>query len=400
MYSKILVALDGSEYSLIGGAIALELAKNIGAEVIAAHIFDARLHSVRFREMESTLPSKYQDQNTLKELRDAHNDLIFEGFEALSKGYMEQFLEKARENGVFVSQIQKEGRNYIQLLQIAEDQNINLIVLGAHGLGNLNDGNTGSNMNRVVRLARCDVLIARRNPEKCTTIIGIDGSGEASGALRRAMVWSRTFGTSLHLVSAYDPFFHINVFKTMAYSLSPERQKEVGLIKQESLHEDIIDDGLGKLYREYLDLAYAKCKGMDVECHLLQGKAFRKIIDYGREVAADFIVLGRFGHHRNDISQIGSTSESVARLSQTNVLITGAASNHEQSSNEKTHVTIEWDDDAQARLDRIPHFARPMARQTIENCVLSKGGTKVTLADFQEIAQRFGMGSRKESGNE
>ena len=67
---------------------------------------------------------------------------------------------------------------------------------------------------------------------------------------------------------------------------------------------------------------------------------------------------------------------------------------------EKKKQAVEWDDDARARLERIPQFARSMARQTIENCVQSKGGTRVTLEEFQEIARRFGMGKHKESENE
>ena len=111
MYARILVALDGSDVSLAGGGYALDLAQHLGSEIIAAHIYDAGLHSVRFREMEPVLPSEYQQESTLFELRDSHNDLIHDGFVSLSRGYMENYVKSAREQGVPVREIHREGRN-------------------------------------------------------------------------------------------------------------------------------------------------------------------------------------------------------------------------------------------------------------------------------------------------
>ena len=100
MYGRILVALDGSAWALAGGQIALQLAEHSGAEIIALHAYGAELHSTRFREMEGFLPGKYQDEEGLQELRDAHGSLILDGFLALSRGYMERFLAAAASRGV------------------------------------------------------------------------------------------------------------------------------------------------------------------------------------------------------------------------------------------------------------------------------------------------------------
>ncbi|MFC1607299.1 universal stress protein [Candidatus Latescibacterota bacterium] len=401
MYSKILVALDGSEYSLIGGDIALQVAQSLGSELLAAHIYDAGLHNKRFQEMELTLPSKYQDENKLSELRETHNDLIYDGFESLSKGYMEQYLEKATKRGVPVTQIHREGRNYLQLLDIAKDQQINLLVLGAQGLGVLGDEVMGSTAQRVLRYAPCDVLITRRTLNDGSIMIGIDGSDEAISSLRKAVVWSRTLSKSLNLVAAYDPHFHTTIFKTMAGSLSPERQEEVGVVKQESLHEEIIDDGLGKLYQGFLDTSQEKCRemGMNADTSLLQGKAYRALIDFEEKTNTDIIVVGRYGNHREDKAHIGSQSELVACHSHSNVLVT-KASDIQKKPLETDSLVLEWDEEALMRLERIPSFARPMARKAIENSIRSQGKTRITQEDFQKIAQQFGMGGKKDSDDE
>ena len=140
VYGKILVALDGSDYSLAGGEIAIKIARSLGSELLACHIYDARLHSGRFNEMERDLPNKYREEDSLTRLREAHKELIFEGFEALSKGYMEGFEKKARDVGVSTRQVHRQGRNYVELIELAAENGVDLIVLGAYGLGKADEG--------------------------------------------------------------------------------------------------------------------------------------------------------------------------------------------------------------------------------------------------------------------
>ncbi len=395
MYSKILVALDGSEHSLAGGEITLALAQNLGSEVIAGHIYDAQLHSTRFQEMEPALPDRYQKEDELSRLRGAHDELIFEGFEALSKGYMERYVEEARKRGVSVTQIHKEGRNYVELLRIAEERKVNLIVLGAQGLGKSAEISLGSTSGRVLRLARCDVLIARCRLTAKAVLVGIDGSEEALTALRKAAVWTRAHKKSLRLSSVFDPNFHTQVFKTMASALSPERQEEVGLSKQASLHDQIIDEGLGDLYQGFIDQAQSLSQeiGIVPETSVIQGKIPIALVKHAQQVDAGLIVLGRYGHHRNDSVRIGSNSEAVARLAQTNVLVAEPLESSQITKSEKT-PSLQWEEKALAQLERIPPFARPMAKRGIENDVLAKKKTKVTLEDVIRLARRLGRGDR------
>lgn len=400
MYAKILVALDGSKYSVVGGRIALDLAKRLGSEIIASHVYDAQIHSSRFQEMEPVLPSRYQDEDYLSDLRRSHDGLIFEGFDSLSRGYIEDFVSTAGKEGVFITEVHREGRNYAELIRIAEEQGANLIVMGAHGLGDAKDGILGSTALRVLRLASCDVFIARQMLRGGNVLVGIDGSQDALLSLRKAIIWSRSFGKNLKLAAAYDPKFHVQVFTAMADSLSPERQEEVGLSKQEELHKQIIDDGLGKLYKSFLDQALESCRQVKPmpEAVLLQGKAYKSLIDHAGN-DADLIVAGRFGHHRQEMVEIGSNSEALAQLAPTNVLIT------EPLKSDKQHITatqekLEWEQEALDRLNKIPPFARSMAKSGVERFIRAKGGTKVTLQEFNELAESLGMTPPKDKKDE
>ena len=256
MYQTILVCLDGSEYSIAGGEAALKLAGYLGSNIAALHVYAARLHDTRFKDMEPGLAEQYQEERKLEDLRGTHTSLISEGLEALSRGYMDEFVVKARSGGIQVNEANTQGRNYVKILEEAKERGADLIVLGAHGLGRLDDGSLGSTASRVLQHAVCDVLIVRRPLSSGgKVVVGVDGSDEARSAVRKAAVWMRLTQGSLELVAAYDPFFHNKVFKTMARSLSPERQEEVGLSEQEKLHKEIIDDGLGALYLDFLKAA-------------------------------------------------------------------------------------------------------------------------------------------------
>jgi nucleotide-binding universal stress UspA family protein len=410
MYAKILVCLDGSHPSLAGGRIALSMARSLGSELIASHIYDARLHTARFSEMEPVLPEHYREQSAISRLREAHKQLISEGFSALSLGYMEQFLEEAGGAGVQVTQAHREGRNYVELYGLLREMRPDLLVTGAYGLGRLED-RVGSTALRLLRLAGCDVLLARKAfPEKPRILVGIDGSAEALESARRAIQWARCFGGSISLAAAYDPAFHAQVFRTMGRSLSPSRQEEVGLNKQQELHDQIIDQGLGQLYRLFLDQASERCASRGFQAHreLLQGKAYRALVDHARSSAASLMVLGRFGHHRQRISPVGSNSEAAAQLASTNVLITrppSAAPGDGAPPGERGEPrSLRWEQAAMEALERVPSFARPMARAAVEEAVRSEGGSAVSLDDFRGVAERFGMkpsgdSPRKESGD-
>jgi nucleotide-binding universal stress UspA family protein len=396
MYKRILVALDGSGYSLTGGQIALAAAQQVGAEILACHIYDVRIHSTRLTEMEPMLPAKYQKKEILSQVRAAHKELIVEGFEALAQGYMDGFLETARDRRISASQIHREGRNYVEILRIAKEHGVDLLVVGALGLGAGQGDSMGSTSARVLTSTRCDVLIARRILGAGKVVIGIDGSREAMKAMEKAATWARILGKSLELVSVYDPFFHTQVFKTMSGALSPERQKEVGLAKQETLHEQLVDEGLGRLYQSFLDRALDKCRtlGVDAEAVLLKGKAYRALVDHDVNGGVDLMVLGRFGNHREESARIGSNSETASRLSKTNVLVVAAPESFQPAVPEAS-VTMKWDREALVRLELIPALARDMAKQSIETYARSKGKTEVTLEDMKEAASRLGMGETR-----
>lgn len=394
-YNHIVVALDGSEDSMAGGQLAIEIAEQFGSRISAVHVYDTKIHLSRFREMEPGLPARYRAPEYMGRLRSEHDSLMNNGFKTLSLGYMEQFLGQAREKGITVTEAPIEGRNYIALLELLKNEDFDLAVLGATGLGAQSDNMLGSTALRVLRRADCDILIARKRVNDKTpgpVVAGIDGSDNAHAAARLAETTAKALAAKLQLFAAYDVAFHRTIFKTMAHSLSAARQQQIGLDRQEAVHEELIDNSLKSLYGSFLkDVAVGLATPeTDLLCTLRPGKAYRALVDYSEEILADLIVVGRYGHNREPLADIGSHAEAVVRLARCHVLVC-AATGTAETTTKQTPAEIDWDEEPLQRLERIPGTVRPMAKQAIEQQALTAGETKVTLAVFEKAAEKFGM---------
>jgi nucleotide-binding universal stress UspA family protein len=404
MYEQILVALDGSESSRYAGQAAITMAVATGSRIIACHVYGAEIHRRRFSEMEPGLPPKYHEKETLTDLRTAHERLMQEGFRALSTGYVEDFVASSREAGITVESIAMEGRSYTGILYLAKTHRCDLIALGADGLGAIGDGMLGGTTLRVLHNASCDVLVTRCALHKGAILTGVDGSDEALRAVSKAVALGRAMKRPVHFIAAYDPDFHTRVFGVMGQSLSPERQEEVGLASQEKLHDDIINDGLGKLYMEFLHEAEHRfsAKGVTIKTSLVTGKAYHALDCQAKASDADLIVVCRHGNHRELCSNLGSNAEGLLRTTSANVLLVGGVG--ERVSGPKPMIRVEetitsksplaWDSDAETRLQRVPSFVRSMAKRAIENAARELGKQRVSADDFDSVAAQFGMGAR------
>ena len=350
MYKKILVAIDGSPGSLVAGKLAIKIANETGGTIYAANVFDAQIHTRRFNEMESILPGQYREEDSEEQLREVHGVWTNEGFLALSKKRVAPYLEICRQSGFDrVEEVNKQGRNYVEIINAADELGADLIVMGASGLGTVR-GELGSTATRVLRMASCDVLLARKEIEDGKIVVGIDGSDEAIAALERAEVWSNALDKEISLGAVYDPFFHNKVLESLedassAYETSyhSEIYKAVeehgdtdnygthgdshaaaatGVKEEDESegHDQMVDEGLARLYESFLGKASERTT-LDPETQLLKGKPYQQLAEFADEANATLVAVGRNGLHKTEVSNIGSNAEGLARLSQTNVLV-------------------------------------------------------------------------------
>ncbi|MEJ5240976.1 MAG: universal stress protein [Anaerolineales bacterium] len=141
MYSRILVAVDGSEHSLKAARVAAELARQLNAtELRVVVAFDP-------------LPSYLGEPN----LQAAINARLDEAQRVMERAL--QVIGPMPE-GVLRTEI-LEGPAAEAILQVAETHRSDLIVMGSRGLGRFTGLLLGSQSQKVVQHASCPVLIVR-----------------------------------------------------------------------------------------------------------------------------------------------------------------------------------------------------------------------------------------------
>ena len=73
-YREILLAVDSSDHANRGTEDAITLARLFGSRITAAHVYAAKMHDLRFRQMEGGLPEQFREEQELERQRDVHDD--------------------------------------------------------------------------------------------------------------------------------------------------------------------------------------------------------------------------------------------------------------------------------------------------------------------------------------
>jgi nucleotide-binding universal stress UspA family protein len=379
MYRSLYVPLDNSAHSLAGLDLAIALAKSSGARLTGSHVYAAKLHDRRFRQMEGGLPEPYRKEEKLVEQREIHDDLITRGLEVITDSYLDVFSTRCAGAGIEGRRTSLEGRNWRRLVEDIASGDCDLVVMGALGLGAVPASQLGSVTERVARRIDRDLLIVRETePREGCIAVALDGSSQSWGALATALELAAVLGRPVEAISAFDPQFHYVAFNSIAKVLSPAAASVFRFKEQERLHEEIIDSGLAKIYQGHLDVAerMAAARGQSVKTTLLAGKAFEQVLQYARDRRPWLLVLGRIGIHSNGDLDLGSMTENLLRLAPCNLLL--SARTGEPPAEHIADATMAFTEEAEARMTRVPEFVRGMARKAVIRHAISEGHTVVT----------------------
>jgi len=380
MYRSIYVPFDNSAHALRAAEIALAIAARGGGELTASHVHAASLHERRFRQMEGGLPEPYRSEKALTEQREIHGDLIERGLTLISESYLDVVSAKCARAAVPCRRVTLEGKNWRRLVQDIQASSHDLVVMGALGLGAVGCSVLGSVCERVARRIDRDLLIVKSPPadQPGGIMVAIDGSEHSYGALEAALALARIFDRPVEAVAVYDPFFHYAAFQSIAGVLSPAAAAVFRFEEQERLHGQIIDGGLARIYQGHLDLAVkmAAEAGVRLPATLLAGKALEQILNELRQRKPWLLAAGRAGIHADGETDVGSTAENLLRLAQCNVLL--AARRVAPALEQMAETALAWTGEAQARMRRVPDFAREMARRAVMQHALERGHAVIT----------------------
>lgn len=379
MYRSIYLPLDNSAHSLAGVDLAIALAKASGATLTGSHVYAARLHDRRFRQMEGGLPEPYRKEEKLVEQREIHDDLITRGLKVITDSYLDVFSARCSAEGLDGRRVSLEGRNWKRLVEDIGESDCDLVVMGALGLGAVPASQLGSVTERVARRIDRDLLVMRDPEQRDGAIVAaLDGSPQSWGALETALKLGRLFGRPVEAVSAFDPEFHYVAFNSISRVLSPQAASVFRFEEQERLHVEIIDSGLAKIYQGHLEVAekLAAESNVGLKTTLLSGKAFEQVLRYCSERKPWLLVLGRIGIHSDAALDLGSLTDNLLRLAPCNLLL--SAHTFEPPAYAIADATMTFTEEAEQRLSRVPDLVRGMARKAVVRHALKEGHTVVT----------------------
>lgn len=152
MYKRILLPVDGSEISLEAAKAGIELAKVMGAEVVALNVTQPFSTLIGFDGMVASYAISDGD--------------FEEAAQQEAKEYLEPILDYANAQQIKFTSIISGNYNVAEgIVAIAEEQNCDLIYMATHGRSGLSSLLLGSVTNKVISLAKVSFMVYR-TPEK------------------------------------------------------------------------------------------------------------------------------------------------------------------------------------------------------------------------------------------
>ncbi|MEF8789272.1 MAG: universal stress protein [Haloarculaceae archaeon] len=281
MYDDVLLPTDGSPGAEAAIARALDLARTGGSILHALYVVD-------------TGPEP-------PGLAGEHRDTLRAAAEGRGRQATALVRERAADLDLRTVREIREGVPYRQILEYAEEADVDLVVMGTHGRSSAEPARLGSTAERVLARADVPVLTVRlatgdEQPPRSgygmydEVVVATDGSDAAERAADHALGIAERYGADVHVVYVLD---------TSVYELADAERSIVGLL-----------EGGGENAVERV-ATEARERNLPVETHVLRGAPARTVLDYADGVEADLLALGTRGLAGVGERFLGSTTRRV-----------------------------------------------------------------------------------------
>lgn len=142
---SILLPTDFSEYSNYALRYATSLARTFGASIICVHVIEPMVPAVGYSGMTDSLPSAD----------------ISDQLEESAGRELPQLAGREECAGLQVEEVITHGDAASEIVRVAKERNVDLIVVSSHGRTGLGRILFGSTAEAVVRHASCPVLVVK-----------------------------------------------------------------------------------------------------------------------------------------------------------------------------------------------------------------------------------------------
>lgn len=295
---KMLLATDGSAEATRAARMAVVLAHRLGSKLHVVHV--------------GPMPEEYINPR-LSIPEPEFWEMMRERAEEETKPRLNEQVQKIREAGGEVSGAHvRVGLPDAEIVELAEELGVGLVVLGSRGLRPLKRALIGSVSDSVVRHAHGSVLVVRGNGRERDYLPGrillaLDGSREAAAASRTAVEIANATGSELHIL------FALFTSETLPYPYPYARERwEASGERAKHRAQEFVDEQAERIEAE---------GGRVKDAHLAFGKPDQEIVKLGEELDAGLIVVGSRGLGGVRRALMGSISGSVVRHAHGPVLV-------------------------------------------------------------------------------
>ena len=272
---RILVPVDFSEHSEHALEVAANFARKSGGQILVLHMLG--------------LSESYLTKDESQEVAEAHY------YMKLAKKRFDEFLDKPYLEGIRIVEMVQNYKIFSEINKVAEENAIDLIVMGSHGSSGIGELFVGSNTEKVVRTSGIPVLVIKvKRPEYVPRklVFATDFNLAAARAYSRIRNIVKDWGTEIHLV-------HVNLPNEMFRS-SSEKERAANL---------------------FLEASHGSTEPADVKIHFVSDYSIETGIYYlAEQINADMIALAT--HGRKGLSHFfkGSIGEDMANHAKIPVL--------------------------------------------------------------------------------
>lgn len=268
-YRKILVAVDSSESSKNALHQAFKLANEEKCWITVTSVvppYEGEIEILGVKDIRAALRKPCED--ALAEVQNI-----------------------ARTERMLVKTVCEEGEVYERIVDLADAENCDVIVMGRRGLRRIERTLIGSVTARVIGHTQRDVLVVPNGTTVGwkTIVLATDGSKYSAAAAERAIAFAKSYGGELKVLSVVD-------VPAEFYAEAPQAVEDL-VRKAKGFVADVKKQ--------------AEAAGVPTETFVGEAEAYQAVNNLAQEQKADMIVLGSHGRTGLRRLLMGSVTEAV-----------------------------------------------------------------------------------------
>jgi len=268
-YRKILVAVDSSESSKNALHQAFKLANEEKCWITVTSVvppYEGEIEILGVKDIRAALRKPCED--ALAEVQNI-----------------------ARTERMLVKTVCEEGEVYERIVDLADAENCDVIVMGRRGLRRIERTLIGSVTARVIGHTQRDVLVVPNGTTVGwkTIVLATDGSKYSAAAAERAIAFAKSYGGALKVLSVVD-------VPSEFYAEAPKAVEDL-VRKAKGFVADVKKQ--------------AEAAGVPAETYVGEAEAYQAVNNLAQEQKADMIVLGSHGRTGLRRLLMGSVTEAV-----------------------------------------------------------------------------------------